>query len=79
MSTAALATAFTSQVTGLGSLQGTTLSYLDGGRVQLLSFTIIPPSGARVTISRMIPAGADLTAAAVSMAADYKAGTLTGI
>lgn len=78
MSISLISAAFTAQLGNAGSLVGTTLHYLDGGRLQFIAFTIVKPTGERETITRALPASTDVIVDARNMAIDWIAGTLQG-
>ncbi len=79
MSIASVNAAFSTALGNAGSMLSGVMINLDGGRLQLLSFTLNTAAGQRVTIARMVPNTASLSAAASQMAADFISGALTGL
>jgi len=79
MSIASLNAAFADQLGIAGTLVGSSLHYLDGGRVQLIATTLIDQNGQRQTIIRPFTGTIDVAASAKQMALDWQSGALPAI
>ncbi len=79
MSINAVNAAFASRLGVAGTLIGSTLHYIDGGRIQLIAVALTDPDGNRHSVIRAFSGNIDVSDAAKTMAADWQAGTLASM
>jgi hypothetical protein len=76
MSISAINAAIAAQLGTAGTLVGSTLHYIDGGRIQLIASTVIDPAGNRQTLARLFVGNISVADVSKTMVTDWQAGTL---
>lgn len=79
MSISAINAAAAAELGQAGTLIGSTLHYIDGGRIQLVALTLLDEAGKRQNLIRPLAGRVDLSDGVKGMVIDWKSGALEGI